>query len=116
MEEVERQLTMSINTFDTIFEDNVNLQANPTSDEATTLVEKAKNLAIRTKQFRNTDFPKTISELNKASNKVEEAQLAARETPSSWVLKRKIRFFEEEHNGMLDQILFQTEIISKAAH
>ena len=45
MEEVERQLTISIKTFDTIVEDNVKLQANLTSDEATTLVEKTKNLA-----------------------------------------------------------------------
>ena len=81
MEEVERQLKMSINTFDTIFNDNVNLQANPTSDEATTLVEKIKNLAIRTKPFRNSDFPKIISELNKASNKLEETQINKKEKP-----------------------------------
>ena len=37
MEEVEHQVKMSINTFDTIFNDNVNLQANPASDVATTL-------------------------------------------------------------------------------
>ena len=43
MEEVERQLTMSINTFDTIFDDNTNLQENPTSNGVTTLVEKAKS-------------------------------------------------------------------------
>ena len=115
MEEVERQLTMSIKTFDTIVEDNVKLQANPTSDEATTLVEKAKNLATRTKQFRNSDFTKIISELNKAANTMEESQITEREPPSSWIVKRKIRFFEEEHNGMLDQILFQNEIVIKAA-
>merc|ERR1711954_542640 len=115
MEEVERQLTMSIKTFDTIVEDNVKLQANPTSDEATTLVEKAKNLATRTKQFRNSDFPKKISELNKAANTMEESQITEREPPSSWIVKRKIMFFEEEHNGMLDQILFQNEIVIKAA-
>ena len=77
MEEVEHQLTMSINTYDTIFDDNVNLQANPTSDGATTLVEKAKNSAVRSKEFRNTDFPKLISELNKACNNINEAQLTA---------------------------------------
>ena len=115
MEEVECQLTMSINTFDNIFDDNTNLHTNPTSNGATSLVEKAKNSAVRTKQFRNVDFPKIIYDLNKGANKVKEAQVTARETPSSWILKRKIRIFEEEHNGMINQILFNTKIISKSA-
>ena len=107
MEEVEHHVKMSIKDFDIIFNDNIDLQANPTSDDATTLVEKAENLSVRTKQFRNSDFPKIIAELIKASNKLEETQITERETPTSWILKRKIRLFQDKNNGMLDQILFQ---------
>ena len=59
MEEVERHVQMSNKDFDVIFNDNTDLQANPTSNDATTLVEKAKNLSVRTKQFRNQDFPRS---------------------------------------------------------
>ena len=59
MEEVERHVQMSIKDFDIIFNDNIELQANPTSDDATTLVKKAQNLSVRTKQFRNQDFPRS---------------------------------------------------------
>ena len=115
MDEVERHVQMSIKDFDIIFSDNRDLQANPTSDDATTLVEKAKNLSSRIKQFRNSDFPIIIAELIKASNKMEETQITEKETASGWIVKRKIRNFEDENKGMLDQILFQNQIISKAA-
>ena len=115
MEEVERQIQISISTFNNIFDDNTNLNTNPTNNGAISLVEKAKNSAVRMKQFRNVDFPKIIYDLNKAANKFEEAQLTAKEQPTGWILKRKIRRFEEENNGMLDQILFNTEIINKSA-
>ena len=97
--------TISISTFNNIFDDNTNLNSSPTNNGALSLVEKAKNSAVRTKQFRNTDFPKIIYDLNKAANKVEEAQLTAKEQPTGWILKRKIRRLEEENNGMLYQIL-----------
>ena len=42
MEEVERHIQMSISDFETICKDNIELQANPSSDDATTLVEKSK--------------------------------------------------------------------------
>ena len=66
---------MSIKDFYIIFNDNINLQANPMSEDATTLVEKAKNLSSRIKQFRNSNFPKIIAKLIKASNKMEETQI-----------------------------------------
>ena len=103
------------NTFNNIFDDNTNLNTNPKSNEAIRLVEKAKNSAVRTKQFRNVDFPKIIYDLNKAANKFEESQVTASERPTGWILKRKIRIFEEEQNGMINQILFNTEIINKSA-
>ena len=78
-------------------------------------MEKSKNLNARTKQFRNSDIHRLIAELIKAANKMEETQIAEKEAPSSWILKRKIRLFHDENNGMLDQILFQNQIISKAA-
>merc|ERR1711954_569885 len=106
---------MSITDFDIIFSDNRVLQANPTSDDAITLGGKAKNLASRIKQFRNSDFPKIIAELIKASNKMEETQITEKETASGWIVKRKKRKFEDKNNGMLDTILFQNQIISKAA-
>ena len=46
---------------------------------------------------------------------MEETQIAEKETPSSWIMKRKIRLFHDENNGMLDQILFQNQIIARAA-
>ena len=73
MEEVEREMTTSISTFNNIFDDNTNLNTNPTNNGAISLVEKAKNSAVRTKQIRNVDFPKIIYDLNKAANKFEEA-------------------------------------------
>ena len=85
------------------------------SDDATTLVEKSKNLNARTKQFRNSDIHRPIAELIKAANKMEETQITEQETPSSWIIKRKIKLFHEENNKILDQILFQNQIISKAA-
>ena len=99
MEEVERQMTISISTFNNIFDNNTNLNTNPTNNGAISLVEKAKNSSVRTKQFRNDDFPKIIYDLNKAANKFEEAQVTAKEQQTGWILKRKIRKFEEEHHG-----------------
>ena len=115
MEEIERHVQMSISDFETICKDNIELQANKSSDDATTLVEKSKNLNARTKQFRNSDIHRLIAELIKAANKMEETQITEQETPSSWIMKRKIKLFHEENNKMLNQILFHNQIISKAA-
>ena len=93
MEEIERHVQMSISDFETICKDDIELQANKSSDDATTLVEKSKNLNARMKQFRNSDIHRLIAELIKAANKMEETQITEQETPSSWIIKRKIICF-----------------------
>ena len=115
MEEVEQQIQISIGTFNNIFDNNTNLNTNPTNNGAISLVEKAKNSAVRIKQFRNVDFPKIIYDLNKAARQFEDAQVTAEVQPTGWILKRRIRRFEEENNGIHDQIMFNTEIINKLA-
>ena len=67
------------------------------------------------KQFRNSDIQRLIADFIKAANKMEETQITERETPSSWIIKRKINMFHDENNKILDQILFQNQIISKYA-
>ena len=52
MEEVERQIQISIGTFEDIFDDNTNLDTNPTTNGAISLIEKAKNSAVRTNSFK----------------------------------------------------------------
>ena len=46
---------------------------------------------------------------------MEETHITEKETASGWIVKRKIGKFEDENNRMLDTILFQNQIISKAA-
>ena len=66
---------MSINTFDNIFDDNTNLHTNPTINGATSLVEKAKNSAVRTKQFRNVGFPKSYTTSTKKQTRLKKHKL-----------------------------------------
>ena len=115
MEEVERQIQISIGTFSDIFDDSTNLNTNTTTNGAISLIEKAKNSAVRTKQFRNVDFPKIVFNLNKAARQLEDAQVTAEEQPTGWILKRRIMKFEQENNGILDEIIFNTEIMNKSA-
>ena len=70
---------------------------------------------MRIKQFRNVDFPKIVWDLNKAARQFEDAQVTAEEQPTGWILKRRIRRFEQENNGILNQIMFNTEIVNKSA-
>merc|ERR1711954_399238 len=74
-----------------------------------------RNLNARVKQFRNTDIQKLIMDLVKNLNKMEETQLKEKDAPSGWIIKRKIHNFHDENNKLLNQILFQNQVISKGA-
>ena len=115
MEAIERYIQMYITDFETICKDNIDLKANKSSDDATKLIENTKNLNARVKQFRNSDIQRLIEELVKNSNKMEDTQISEGDTPSSWIIKRKIHIFHDENNKILDQILFQNQVISKGA-
>ena len=78
-------------------------------------MKKPKNSAVRTKQFCNVDFPKIVFDLNKAARQFEEAKITAEEQPTGRILKRRIMKFKQENNGILDEIMFNTEIINKSA-
>merc|ERR1711954_473578 len=113
METIERYIQMYIADFEDISKKNIELKANKSSDDATKLIESTKNLNARVKQFRNCDIQRLIEDLVKNANKMEEAQIKEKETPSSWIIKRKIHNFHDENNKILDQILFQNQVISK---
>merc|ERR1711954_120612 len=115
METIERYIQMYIADFEDISKKNIELKANMASDEAAALVESTKNLNARVKQFRNSDIQKLIEDLVKNSNKMEETQLKEKDTPSGWIIKRKIHNFHDENNKLLDQILFQNQLVSRGA-
>ena len=115
METIERYIQMYIADFENISKDNIDLKANKSSDNATKLIENTKNLNARVKQFRNSDIQRLIEELVRSANKMEDTQITKGDTPSSWIIKRKINMFHDKNNKILDQILFQNQIISKGA-
>ena len=106
---------MYITDFEAICKDNIELKNNKSSDDATKIIENTKNLNARVKQFRNIDIQRLIEELVKNANEMEDTQVDDGDTPSSWIIKRKIHIFHDENNSILDQILFQNQVISKGA-
>merc|ERR1711954_550285 len=49
------------------------------------------------------------------ARKLEEAQIVAKEEPTGWILKRRIKMFEQEQNAVINEIIFKTEVVHKPA-